>query len=332
VVCYDIFRVKMRGSFFLSSELSFTVDFSQHTDLAICHDPTTFSSSNTTPVTFEELEALTKTHKLRVDAFDLTQPSVKPFKAGSWVARVAEGASVNVSEFTICPHGSGTHTEALGHIVADNRPIHSCFDLARSHHPGLLLTVEATLASECKDTYPTLEPSDLVITKTTLEAAVERVSKELGIDVYENPSVCKAVVLRVNACKHAKLSVSKQDKTLYIGFTSQNPPYFTADCSALLIKLGVHHLITDLPSVDKENDGGHLVNHKAIFLRKDGTKTTETAVPSTAEECPYSITEFCYIPPSVKEGLYLVDLQIAPLVMDASPSRPVLYSAILSSK
>lgn len=303
------------------------VDLHSPIDLSIPNDPTTDVTAAQSPVTAGEVGALVKTHKLRVDAFDLPQPTAVPFKAGNFVARVAEGSSVNVSEFNVCCHGSGTHTEAVGHILADNRSISTCFDLCNSLHPAIVVTAEATLASECKETYPTLCPTDLVITRATLQASVARAAQELKIDVHDFPELCRVLVVRNNAYKHAKLT--KSSDTLYVSYSSRNPPYFTAECSDYMLQLGVHHLVTDLPSVDKEQDGGKLVNHKTIFLRQSavGGVVPTYKYPAIDEKCPYSVTEFAYIPSSTSEGLYLIDLQIAPLIMDASPSRPVLYKA-----
>ncbi|MEL6824109.1 MAG: hypothetical protein AAFP70_20315, partial [Calditrichota bacterium] len=38
-----------------------------------------------------------------------------------------------------------------------------------------------------------------------------------------------------------------------------------------------------------------------------------------------TITELIFVPAEVKDGLYLLNLQLSPLPLDAVPSRPVLY-------
>jgi hypothetical protein len=35
-----------------------------------------------------------------------------------------------------------------------------------------------------------------------------------------------------------------------------------------------------------------------------------------------------YVPDAVKDGMYLLNLQIAPFTADASPSRPVIFKII----
>ena len=38
-----------------------------------------------------------------------------------------------------------------------------------------------------------------------------------------------------------------------------------------------------------------------------------------------TITEFIFVPNSVNDGAYFLNIQMAPFENDASPSRPVLY-------
>jgi hypothetical protein len=80
-----------------------------------------------------------------------------------------------------------------------------------------------------------------------------------------------------------------------------------------LRKLGVKHLLIDLPSVDREKDEGELKAHKA-FWDVDGTIRMDA-----------TITEMIYVPHRIEDGRYLLNLQIAPLENDATPSKPVLY-------
>ncbi|MDB4291863.1 cyclase family protein [Maribacter sp.] len=96
-------------------------------------------------------------------------------------------------------------------------------------------------------------------------------------------------------------------------YSNTNPPYFLEQAAELLVAKGINHLLVDLPSVDKEKDSGALLAHKAFWgfegeLRKKAT-----------------ITEFIFVPNSVKDGKYYLNLQVAPFENDASPSRPVLY-------
>jgi kynurenine formamidase len=99
-------------------------------------------------------------------------------------------------------------------------------------------------------------------------------------------------------------------------YSNTNWPYLDAEGAKFLRNLGVKHLLIDLPSVDKENDEGKLGAHKAFWnypeaIRKDAT-----------------ITEFIYVSNKIKDGSYLLNLQIAPFHNDASPCKPVLYKLI----
>jgi len=97
-------------------------------------------------------------------------------------------------------------------------------------------------------------------------------------------------------------------------YSNTNPPYFLEQAAQFLVDKGIRHLLVDLPSVDKEKDSGALLAHKAFWgvpnkLRKKAT-----------------ITEFIFVPNSVKDGKYYLNIQLAPFENDASPSRPILYT------
>ena len=76
---------------------------------------------------------------------------------------------------------------------------------------------------------------------------------------------------------------------------------------------GVDHLLVDLPSVDKEQDGGALLSHKTFWNINTGPDLNKT------------ITEMIYVDKEHEDGLYLLNLQVLSLESDASPSRPILY-------
>lgn len=99
-----------------------------------------------------------------------------------------------------------------------------------------------------------------------------------------------------------------------IDYSDTNPPYLNPMCMQHICDKGIKHLLIDLPSVDREKDDGLLSAHKAYW-----------DYPNILDD-KKSITELVYIDNEVKDNLYLLEMQIAPLVLDASPSRPVLYS------
>lgn len=96
-------------------------------------------------------------------------------------------------------------------------------------------------------------------------------------------------------------------------YSHTNPPYLEREAAQLLVDKGVQHLLIDLPSVDREKDDGELIAHKTFWGFPNAIRHKAT------------ITEFIYVPNSVKDGSYMVNMQVAPFQNDASPSRPVLY-------
>lgn len=96
-------------------------------------------------------------------------------------------------------------------------------------------------------------------------------------------------------------------------YSHTNWPYLTEKAARFLREIGVKHLLIDLPSVDKEKDDGHLEAHKAFWNYPNATRLDAT------------ITEFIYVSNKIKDGSYLLNLQIASFQNDASPSKPVLY-------
>jgi kynurenine formamidase len=99
-------------------------------------------------------------------------------------------------------------------------------------------------------------------------------------------------------------------------YSHTNPPYLLEEAARFLSEKGIAHLLIDLPSIDREDDGGELLAHKA-FWDVDGTPRKQA-----------TITEFIFVPNTIMDGKYYLNLQLAPFENDASPSRPVLYQVI----
>lgn len=87
----------------------------------------------------------------------------------------------------------------------------------------------------------------------------------------------------------------------------ETAPYFSGDAMHHICSLGVKHLLVDMPSIDKMDDD-KLTNHRIFWQDKSRT-----------------VTELIYAPDSIKDGQYLLNLQLAPLASDAAPSRPLIY-------
>ncbi len=115
-------------------------------------------------------------------------------------------------------------------------------------------------------------------------------------------SVPSALIVRTSPNEDSKRTANYSDT---------NFPYFAPEAMGWMVEKGVRHLLTDLPSVDPERDGGRLLSHREFWTGEGRDSCT--------------ITELIYAEPSVRDGLYLLNLQEAAFENDAAPSRPVLF-------
>lgn len=213
----------------------------------------------------------------RASAWYVPPIVIDPVRANGFVGSVAEGGSVNFRDITFNPHGHGTHTECLGHITDS---VHSVNDV---DIPWLMPCRLVTVTPEA------LENGDHVITSQMLSELLMEPIDALVLRTLPNP-------------------LSKKTKA----WSNTNPPYLTADAAAFLVEMKVMHLLLDLPSVDREVDGGALTAHHIFWGVPDAPRTQAT------------ITEMVYVPQEVSDGLFWLNLQTAPFVNDATPSRPLL--------
>lgn len=103
-------------------------------------------------------------------------------------------------------------------------------------------------------------------------------------------------------------------------YSNSNPPYIEEAAATFICESGIMHLLIDLPSVDKEKDDGLLLAHKAFWNVTDVNQLNSDA------RLDATITEMIFVPDSVSDGMYMLNLQIASFENDASPGKPVLYS------
>ncbi|PRX41563.1 cyclase family protein [Salegentibacter salegens] len=211
-------------------------------------------------------------------AWYLDTPKIKPVKDGDFIGKVSEGASVNFNNIQFNPHAHGTHTECVGHISREfysiNQTLKTFFFFSK------LISVEPEIIGE-----------DKVISEAILKEKIQ-------------PNETEALIIRT-------LPNFREKQTKKYSHT--NWPYLSEEAAIFLRNSGVKHLLIDLPSVDKEKDGGKLLAHKAFWNYPKNTRFDAT------------ITELVYVPNSIEDGNYLLNLQIASFENDASPSKPVLY-------
>lgn len=221
-------------------------------------------------------------NKQNPSAWYVEPPRFEAVRTEAFVGSVAEGGSVNFRNIFFNPHGHGTHTECVGHITKE---VHSI-----NHHLNQfffwaeLISIKPTL----------LKNGDQVI---------------LADQIAESRKHLDAEALIIRTLPNGK-------EKLHAQYSNTNPAFLEKKAVEEMVNKGVNHLLLDLPSVDKEIDGGELSAHHAFWEHPQNTKYNR------------SITEMIFVPNKVEDGQYLLNLQIAPFENDASPSKPVLYKPI----
>jgi len=220
----------------------------------------------------------------KVKCFYANDVIMTPFKSGDFIGSVNSGSPVNFYNVFFNPHGNGTHTEGLGHITSEQESIMHC--LNKYHYIAKVVSVGLEKLSD----------GDQIITAKELR-------KQCKNDIPE------ALVIR---------TLPNTDEKKTMDYSGSNPPYLSTEAMEYIVENGVQHLFLDLPSVDKEDDGGKVQNHR-IFWSVKGTKADERS------RIHATITELVYVPSSVEDGLYMINIQVPSINLDAAPSKPVLY-------
>lgn len=213
---------------------------------------------------------------------------IEPVRTEHFIGSIAEGGVVNFRDVYFNPHGHGTHTESVAHIKRDMKP--SIAETMKQYW------YTARIGSIAPQVYNGpelnhLKPGDQVI------------MPEQIAPLLEGPEY-SAIIIRTLPNDSSKLSRNYSDT---------NPPYFHPDGLLAMRQAGILHLLTDLPSVDRESDAGLLLGHRAWWGDAPNTYTGRT------------ITEMIFVPDGLEDGLYLLNLQVMPLENDSAPSNPVVY-------
>ena len=214
-----------------------------------------------------------------VNCFYAPPMETNPVIAGDFIGSTQMGGPLNFLNVKINPHGNGTHTECVGHIAKKKFTINQC--LQKFHFMAKLVSI-----------FPRkMENGDRVIFKDQL------------MEVFDKENV-EAIIIR---------TLPNDDLKLRTNYSGANPTYVHHEAITYLVEQGVQHLLIDLPSVDREEDGGQLLSHKAFWQYPDKIRKNCT------------ITELIYAKNEIKDGLYLLNIQTASFEIDVSPSKPVLY-------
>ncbi|HUG97704.1 MAG TPA: cyclase family protein [Gammaproteobacteria bacterium] len=224
----------------------------------------------------------------------------EPLAAGEFVGDTRAGGSCNCETVTLVPHCNGTHTEGPGHVTRERISVHD-----RALQPlylAALVSVAAEGAARSDETSsPMPRDGDRLITARGLAAALGEGARQV-----------QALVVRSLP--------NDSGKRTRDWMTPPLPPYFSHEAMTLLTEIGVRHLLTDLPSVDRLLDEGRLTGHRVFFGMPPGSNAAADVGRPEA-----TITEMIYVPDDLPDGLYALSLQLACWVGDAAPSRPVLF-------
>lgn len=222
-----------------------------------------------------------------VQAWYVDSPKFEPVQYGIKIFEVKHGAPVNFRNVFFNPHGHGTHTECVGHITKENISLNDC--QKEFFMPAVLISLKPEKQMN----------GDLVLTA----GQVEKVLKHK-----------RATAILIRTLPNHSSKVSKH-------YSGTNPAYLHHEAAALIRDYGFRHLLVDLPSVDREEDGGKLLAHHAFWNHPQKTR----------KDC--TITELIYAPDTIKDGFYFLNLIPASFENDAAPVRAVLYrSRIIKSE
>ncbi len=246
--------------------------------ISFTHHDRTYHADLSQPI---DLSMLLRAGLENVNCFWAPPVEYSPVVAGDFVGSTSAGGSVNFFNVRLNPHGNGTHTECVGHIARKRYILGECM---REHH----------FFAKLVSLYPRkTEDGDRVICRDQIEEVLSKGEVD-------------ALIIRTMPNDDLK------HRTQYSG---SNPPYLHHEAVRYLVECGVQHLLLDLPSVDRETDGGALLAHRAFWMYPEDVEVRR--------HC--TITELIFVPNTVRDGYYLLNIQSASLDLDASPSKPVIF-------
>jgi arylformamidase len=228
--------------------------------------------------------------------YDVENAESTAFEGGNFVGDTRRSGSCNFENVKFNPHCNGTHTECVGHITHERISVNKC--LQDAFLLANLITVSPEYALETDESYATkLDKTDKLITRKSIASSLNNPQSALIIRTIPNDE-------------------SKKTRQ----YSQNPPPFFSTEAMQFMTELGVKHLLVDMPSIDRMFDDGKLSNHRIFWnAEQDSFEVNEqTRINNT-------ITEMIFVPDEIADGIYLLNLQIASFVADASPSRPILF-------
>ncbi|MFM1773207.1 MAG: hypothetical protein RLZZ71_2349 [Bacteroidota bacterium] len=227
---------------------------------------------------------------------------IEPVRTEQFLGSVAEGGAVNFRDVYFNPHGHGTHTENVGHIVDTDFPVVS--SVGSSHYVAKLISVNLRQGvSQGRSEGASQDlPQDLSQNLETGASQGDWVVSEESFEGFDLKA--EALIIRTKPNDHSKMQRQ---------YSGTNFPYLTIGAMQRIVDAGVQHLLIDLPSVDREEDGGALAAHHLFWNVPANPNFQKT------------ITELIYVPNEIEDGTYVLNLQVSNFANDAAPSRPMLF-------
>jgi arylformamidase len=250
----------------------------------LTHQSNVYTGDFSKPI---DLSIPTSTDSTSSVAWYVLPAKIDAVRTDRFVGSVAEGGAVNFRNIFFNPHGNTTHIECVGHIAKEVYSVNQLY--LEFNHLAQLITVVPESFSGPYSSFA--QSGDKVITKEQLQSSVMQGFEALIIRTLPN----------------------KSDK-LHFNWNNTNWPYLLPEAAQYLKEIGIKHLLIDLPSVDREEDGGKLLAHHAFWNYPEQPRMEAT------------ITEMIYVPESIIDGVYLLQLQMASFENDASPCKPVIYA------
>ncbi len=227
-----------------------------------------------------------------------------PMQSGTFIGNTRLGGSCNADEISFNPHCNGTHTESISHVINELIAPHQVVKQPLMLAQLVGITAEPYVSKNAQnDSYqPPLLEGDLIITLNKLTAVLKSLHKDV-----------KALIIRTLPNTKDKLTNSYT--------TANQPAFFSNEAMRWLVEhTNINHLLVDLPSVDRLYDDGLLSNHRLFWNIEPGTHES-----SDTQFKHKTITEMVYVPEHIKDGPYVLDLQLPRMNLNAVPSNPLLF-------
>jgi kynurenine formamidase len=242
------------------------------------------------------------------NAFDVEAATAKAYETENLIGDTRRGGSCNFEQITFIPHCNGTHTESIGHITNARISVHDC--LKDAFIFSTLITVKPENALKTNETYAVKpDENDCLITREAIENALRNLQNPKS--KIQNPKSNGGLIIRTLPNDESKKRRHHMENL---------PAFFSTEAMRFIAEKGVKHLLVDVPSIDRTFDEGKLSNHRIFWNVEAGSfELNEKSLKNN------TITEMIFVPEFVEDGAYLLNLQIAAFLSDASPSRPILF-------